>query len=176
MWRSDAASIAPVFPADTTASASPAPTARQARTSEESGFARTASAGFSCISSMPSLTTSSSPRVSSRGRAEEHRADPVGRGLERAGHDLVRRAVASQSVDRDPDRHVERYGAGARSGSTSRSRYVLHVGQTWCGRFGWPQVGQTLTRGARCRAGRGACLCGRSTSFFFGTAMSGCAV
>ena len=41
MCRSDAASIAPVFPADTTASASPSATARTARTSDESGFDRT---------------------------------------------------------------------------------------------------------------------------------------
>ena len=28
------------------------------------------------------------------------------------------------------------YGAGVRSGSISRPLYVLHVGQTRCGRFG----------------------------------------
>ena len=38
MCSSDAASIAPVFPAETTASASPSATARTARTSDESGF------------------------------------------------------------------------------------------------------------------------------------------
>src|SRR5581483_10664074 len=47
--RRPEASIAPVFPAETTASADPSPTARQAATSELSGFARTASAGFSSI-------------------------------------------------------------------------------------------------------------------------------
>jgi hypothetical protein len=35
-----------------------------------------------------------------------------------------------------------------RSGSTSRPLYVPQVGQTRCGRFGWPHVGQTLTFGA----------------------------
>ena len=28
------------------------------------------------------------------------------------------------------------YGAAVGSGSTSRPRYVLQFGQTWCGRFG----------------------------------------
>jgi hypothetical protein len=68
------------------------------------------------------------------------------------------------------------YGAGARSGSTSRSLYVLHVGHTWCGLFGWPQFGQTLTRGMLmpCCARR---LSLRAVEvFFFGTAISGCGV
>ena len=47
------------------------------------------------------------------GRAEEHGTDQIRRSLDRAGHDLVGRAVASQSVDRDPDRH---------SGATARGR------------------------------------------------------
>ena len=34
------------------------------------------------------------------------------------------------------------------SGSTSRPLYVLQFGQTRWGRLGWPQFGQTLTRGA----------------------------
>ena len=42
-----AASIAPVLPAETTACVVPSPTDRQAATSDESGFERTASAGFS---------------------------------------------------------------------------------------------------------------------------------
>ena len=59
-----AASIAPVFPAETTASARPSATARQAATSDESGFARTASAGVSPISITPLVSTSSSPPAS----------------------------------------------------------------------------------------------------------------
>ena len=51
-----AASIAPVFPAETTASALPSATARTAATSELSGFERTASAGFSCISITPAVS------------------------------------------------------------------------------------------------------------------------
>jgi hypothetical protein len=68
------------------------------------------------------------------------------------------------------------YAAGVRSGSISRPRYVLHVGQTRCGCFGCPQFGQVLTRGAEM-----AC-CARRLSrrdfdvFFLGTAMSGCGV
>ena len=64
-WRSEAASTAPVFPAETTAAASPSPTARAERTSDESGFARTASAGFSSIAIACSHGTSSSPWASS---------------------------------------------------------------------------------------------------------------
>ena len=64
-WRSEAASIAPVFPAEITASASPSTTALTARTRDEPGFARTASAGFSCISIASGHTTRSSPCGSS---------------------------------------------------------------------------------------------------------------
>ena len=62
---SPAASIAPVFPAETTASADPSATARTAATRELSGFERTASAGFSSISITSAASWSSSPPVSS---------------------------------------------------------------------------------------------------------------
>ena len=62
--RKQAASIAPVFPAETTASALLSPTARQAATSELSGLPRTASAGFSSIPITSDVVTSSSPPVS----------------------------------------------------------------------------------------------------------------
>ena len=53
------------------------------------------------------------------------------------GHDLVRCAVAAEGIDRDTNLHgPSRYGAGARCGEISRPRYVLHVGQTRCGRLG----------------------------------------
>ena len=65
------------------------------------------------------------------------------------------------------------YGASIRSGSTSRPLYVPQVGQTRCGRFGWPHVGQTLTFGALI-----ACVARRLSRrdfevFRFGTAMTG---
>ena len=66
--------------------------------------------------------------------------------LERARDDLGGAAVAAHRVDRDAGRHG--YGAWMRSGSTSRPLYVPQVGQTRCGRFGWPHCGQTFTRGA----------------------------
>ena len=62
--RKQAASIAPVFPADTTASASPSPTARQAATSELSGLERTASAGFSSMAITCVVSTSGTSPVS----------------------------------------------------------------------------------------------------------------
>ena len=60
-----------------------------------------------------------------------------------------------------------------RSGSTSRPRYVPQVGQSRCGRFGSPQVGQTFGRRASIEC------CARRLSrrdlldFCFVTAMSG---
>ncbi len=59
MWKSDAASSAPVAPADTSASASPAPTAFAARTTDASSFERTAIAGSSSfvISDPPKSST-----------------------------------------------------------------------------------------------------------------------
>jgi GNAT superfamily N-acetyltransferase len=59
-----------------------------------------------------------------------------------------------------------------RSGSTSRPLYVPHVGHTRCARFGCPQLGQVLTRGAsiECVARR---LSRRDLEVFrFGTAMT----
>ena len=67
------------------------------------------------------------------GRAEEDDVDALGGGFERAGDDLGGRAVAAHRVDRDAG---QGYGTGVRSGSISRPLYVLHVGQTRCGRFG----------------------------------------
>jgi hypothetical protein len=40
------------------------------------------------------------------------------------------------------------YGAGVSSGSTSRPRYVPHVGQTWWGRFGWWHCGHSTSAGS----------------------------
>ena len=134
MWTSPAASIAPVFPAETTASARPSATARQATTSEESGFPRTASAGFSSIAIVSVASISSRPPVSRPGGPTRIGCDVVLGRLERAGDDLDRRTVAAHRVDRDA-RHCG-YGIGVRIGSISRPLYVLHVGQTRCGRFG----------------------------------------
>ena len=98
-----AASIAPVLPAETTASALPSPTARHAATSELSGFARTASAGFSSIAITVGRLDELEPVRVEAGRAVEDRDDPVRGGLERAGDDLLRAAVAAHGVDGDAD-------------------------------------------------------------------------
>ena len=111
-----------------------------------------------------------------RGRAEEDRDDPVRRGLERAattssGPRSPPIASTATLTGLIPARRCVRA-----SGSTSRPLYVLQFGQTRCGRFGWPQVGQTLTRGASmpCWARR---LSRRDLEvFFFGTAMAAAAV
>src|SRR6266540_1815794 len=60
-----AASIAPVLPAETTARASPSPTARHAATRELFGLARTASVGFSSMAMTSGASISSRPCVSS---------------------------------------------------------------------------------------------------------------
>ena len=157
MCMRPAASIAPVFPAKTTASASPSPTARHAATRLESGFARTASAGFSCIAISSAAATSRVPGFEPR-RPEEDDLDAVARRLERALDHSGRTAIAPEGVDRyaHPSPPLRRYGAGAVSGSTSRPSYVLQFGQTWCGRFGRRQTGHSFTRGAsrRCVARR----------------------
>ena len=67
--------MAPVFPAETTASASPSPTALTARTSDESGFARTASAGFSCICDRVGAGDELEPLGIEGRRPEEDRGD-----------------------------------------------------------------------------------------------------
>ena len=97
-----AASIAPVLPADTTASASPSDDRAHAETSELSGLERTASAGFSCISMTPWVSRSSRPPVFVPARAVQDRRQSVGGRLERACDDLRRPAVAPHRVDRDP--------------------------------------------------------------------------
>jgi hypothetical protein len=55
-----------VLPAETTASACPSATARHAATRELSGFARTASPGFSCIWIRSPASTSCRPLLASR--------------------------------------------------------------------------------------------------------------
>ncbi len=83
----------------------------------------------------------------------------------------MRRAQATSRVCPGPASSL--YGAGARSGETSRPRYVLQVGQTRCDCFGDPHCSHVDTRGAEM-----AC-CARRLSrrdlevFRFGTAMSG---
>jgi hypothetical protein len=172
-------------------------------------LARTASAGFSCISTVVVVTTRSSPAVSSSagpkitGRIDGDAASSApattssgARSPPRASTATLTGIYPAQSRIRfiaDPRRAGPLkasafaaagslisppllYAAGVRSGSISRPRYVLHVGQTRCGCFACPQVGQVLTRGAEM-----AC-CARRLSrrafevFLLGTAMSGCGV
>ena len=97
-------------------------------------FARTASAGFSCISiTLGRLDQLEAVRVESR---------PGRRGRRRSRRRQRRaRRRRSRSGARSPPMRVDRdagqgYGAGVRSGSISRPLYVLQVGQTWCGRLG----------------------------------------
>ena len=70
-------------------------------TSVESGFARTASAGFSAISITSVASTSGSPCVSRPGGPIEDDVDPLGSGVERAEDHLAGRVVSTERVDRD---------------------------------------------------------------------------
>ena len=172
-WSSDAASTAPVFPAETTAAASPSPTARTARDERRVGLGAHRLGGLLVHRDRLGARDELEPlRVEPRRPEEDRRRSspkpprprrrrpPRGRGLRRARRPRRERSSV-------------RYGAGARSGATSRPRYVLHVGQTWCARFGEPQFSHVATRGAEmpCWARR---LSRRDLEVFrFGTAMSG---
>ena len=105
--RRQAASIAPVFPAETTASACLRPTARQAATSELSGFARDGLGRLLVHRDLlPVVSTSSSPCVSRPAGPKRTGSIASARGLERARDDLLGRAVAAQGVDGDADGHA----------------------------------------------------------------------
>ena len=82
-WSSPAASTAPVFPAETIASASPSATARTAETRVESGFDRTASVGLSAISITSSAGRERQAARVEPGRADDEHVDPVGSRLRR---------------------------------------------------------------------------------------------
>ena len=99
--------------------------------------------------SVSAASTSSSPlRVEAR-LVRTAPARLVRGRLERARDDLRpgpgRRPSRRPRRERAWSRATER---GVRSGSTSRPRYVLQVGHTRCGRFGWWQFGHSFTRGA----------------------------
>ena len=143
--RSDAASIAPVFPADTTAVCVPVGHCAHRADERRVGlrphrFDRVV-VHVDRLGRLDELETV----VLEGRRAEQNRLD-VGRGCRgRARDDLVRRAVTTESVDRNANHARRLYGASRRSGSTSRPLYVLQFGQTRCIRFGCLQVGQTWT-------------------------------
>ena len=88
-----AASIAPVFPAETTTPPRPSATARQAANSELSRLSRAASAGFSCIPTTWARRRSRGPARAAERRRRGRRGSARRRrtGLARARDDLVRR-------------------------------------------------------------------------------------
>ena len=103
-----------MFPAETTASASPSPTARTARTSDESGFRRTTSAGLSSISTVSVVTTCGKAMRVEVGRAEDDGLDALIRRGDGACDDLVRGMVAPEGVHGDPAAHCLRCGSSER--------------------------------------------------------------
>ena len=122
-----------MLPADTTASALPSATARTALTIDESGLARTASDGFSAIPIAVGATTSCEPaRVEAFGPVQGH-LDAVRSRSERAGDDLLRRAIPAQRVDRDAGHFVpsaaeaERLDLAALVGAAGRADAVREL-------------------------------------------------
>ena len=114
-WSRLAASTAPVFPAETTASASPSPTARTARTSEESGLqADDLGRLVVHLDRLARDDVREAVRVEV-GRAEDDGLDALLRGDDGAGDDLLRGMVAPEGVHGDPAAHLA-YGAGVPSG------------------------------------------------------------
>ena len=110
---------APVLPADTTASASPSATARTALTSDESGFARTASAGFSAIPiAVGRRDELEAARVEAFRPVQGH-LDAVCSRSKRTGDHLPRVTRSPPSAS-TATRGMATYGRWERSGSTSR--------------------------------------------------------
>jgi hypothetical protein len=66
-------------------------------------------------------------------RAEQDHLDALSGRVQRARDHLLRSTIPAHRIDCDAG---QGYGAGVRSGSISRPLYVLHVGQTRCGRLG----------------------------------------
>src|SRR4051812_48886959 len=132
MWRIAAASVAPVGPGDTSASARPSPTARAAWTIEASSLTRTALAGSSSLPMPgiggPKISTSSPESCAPRATTSGPRSAPF----------------ASSAIT------LAGYSPGsAASGATiSRPAYVWQFGHTRCGSRGAPQFGQALCVGA----------------------------
>ena len=161
-----------MFPAETTASASPSPTARDG--AHERGVRLAAHGLGGLVVHLDHLARDDvleAVRVE-LGRAEDDGLDAVRRGGDGACDDLLRGMVAPEGVHGDPAAHAT-YGAGVPSGWMSRPRYVLQVGQAWCARVGEPQFGHTLTGVTEmpCWARR---LSRRAFDVFrLGTAMSG---
>ena len=150
---------APVFPAETTASARPSATARTAATSEQSGFARTASAGFSSSRRRPRVTKSSRPRASRPGVAEEDRSTPSPRASSAP-------ATISSGPCRPPSRRP-RCGPSAterRCGAVDVAALVRAAGRADVMRpLRLPAVRADVhARRARSHAARGACRGGLS--------------
>ena len=153
----DAASSAPVEPAETAACAQPSRTADAATTIDDSGFERTAPAGSSlkaiCSGACRSVTPARQlPAVlrADRGRiADEHDLEAPGDdGVARAHADLGRRAIAAHGVERDRDDAHRRPAGQTEAAWYARSRYVPQVGQTRWASFGDLQRSQVATAAA----------------------------
>ena len=106
-----AASIAPVFPGETTASASPSATALTARTSELSSFVRSTSAGFSSIPTTCVVSTSSSPRVSRSAAPKMTGSMPSARAASAPSTTASGPTISSHRIDSNPAHGRRRYGA-----------------------------------------------------------------
>ena len=168
---SDAASIAPVFPAETTAAARPAPTARHAATSELSGFAAD---GLGRLLLHPDLVRRRDELEAAgvqRLRAEQDGLDVV-RAARRARRRRPLPARDHRRAHRRPHgrRSFERCAteatcvpARSRGRGTSCTSGTCGATPSACRRPGRPRPWAP-----RSCAGRGACRAGTSMSFAWG--------
>ena len=124
----------------------PSPTARTARDERAVGLRAHGLGRLLVHPDAPSVDRRARARAC-RGRAGPKRTGSIASAapLERAGDDLLGRAVARRARRRRRGSASRRH---LRSGSAERLDLAapvrLQVGQTWCGRFGWPQFGQTF--------------------------------
>ena len=107
MWKSPAASAAPVEPPDTSASARPVGDRLEACTIEASGVERTASAGSGALAIETGASTTSTPPgvgpIAPAGPNSSTRTPCCG-GERRTGRDLGRSEVGAVRVHGDRDR------------------------------------------------------------------------
>ncbi len=164
-WRSDAASIAPVFPAETTASASPSPTALDRAHQGRAGLgADRVGRLLVHLDRLAAADELQAARIEGP-RAEEDRRDLVRGCGERALDDLVRRTIAAESVDRDANRHPAGATARAPGAAGSRARGTSCTSGTRGATASASRSSRRSRHAARrSRAAPGACRGGTSRS------------
>ncbi len=168
MWRSDAASIAPVFPAETTASASPSATARTAgRATSQASIAPRRRRG------RPSRSTRPPRRARDRGsRVPAARRGWAGsRGTQRRLHPATISSGARSPPSASTATRITRGVSTARRGGAARRPdpcTSCSSGRPDAVAWAACRSGRPGRAGRRSRAARGACRASTSRSFASG--------